>query len=290
MVATAPTTGGRHIIKKNGQAPVDEGAALAKLDELIGFARDELFLDANENNVVEKILDWSRGSVRQVKHLSQKVKAVECSDTILTWTLPCAPKNPVSINAINALARVARILAQKEAGYGSVKETVSVFASVTPEERLRTRIDEKITRIKNLGSNPKAGDDEDTVMDLMGYLALLVGIREGDTKDLQEPNTKDAPAATSHPMHTNGHKYLPAPDSAGLKKVEETITDTVKGMMGALNRGQPGISREAAQDVVQCKAAWEAAMNAGEPPEALMELRAKLDEAIKAQRVDDRLG
>ena len=61
-------------------------------------------------------------------------------------------------------------------GYGAIDKpkSVLVFApDVTPEYRVRTRIDEKLSRLRELGTN--GGDDEDTLLDLVGYLALLRG-------------------------------------------------------------------------------------------------------------------
>lgn len=77
--------------------------------------------------------------------------------------------------ALAFLSTVARTLVEKERGYGNVADHVKVFAHVSPEERIRTRIDEKLTRISRLGTAEES--DEDTLMDLVGYLALLAGLR-----------------------------------------------------------------------------------------------------------------
>jgi len=79
--------------------------------------------------------------------------------------------------ALVFLSDVMRTLAAKEAGYGDIRDHVAVFApNCTPEERIRTRLDEKLTRLQRLGTDTP---DEDTLRDLVGYLALLAGLRAG---------------------------------------------------------------------------------------------------------------
>ena len=64
---------------------------------------------------------------------------------------------------------LAEMLKAKNRAYGnSFADPVRIFSRVTPEEGLRIRIDDKLSRIARA---PDAG--EDTILDLVGYLILL---------------------------------------------------------------------------------------------------------------------
>lgn len=60
------------------------------------------------------------------------------------------------------------LLAKNEAYGNSALEPVRVFSSASPEEQLRVRIDDKLSRIVR---GRAAG--EDAILDLIGYLVLL---------------------------------------------------------------------------------------------------------------------
>lgn len=67
------------------------------------------------------------------------------------------------------------LLLAKNAKYGNSAITpCRIFSSASPEEQLLVRIDDKLSRIKNRSSS----EDEDVVMDLAGYLILLMVNRE----------------------------------------------------------------------------------------------------------------
>ena len=62
------------------------------------------------------------------------------------------------------------LLLSKNLKYGdSALKPVRIFSNESSTEQLRVRIDDKINRVMNNGLY----DDEDTVMDLAGYLILL---------------------------------------------------------------------------------------------------------------------
>ena len=64
---------------------------------------------------------------------------------------------------------IKQMLLQKNRAYGnSFADPVRIFSKATPEEGLRIRIDDKLSRIAR-------GNDagEDTILDLIGYLVLL---------------------------------------------------------------------------------------------------------------------
>lgn len=61
------------------------------------------------------------------------------------------------------------LLAKNEAYGNSALEPVRVFSTSDRVEQLRVRIDDKLSRLKSSLND----DNEDTVLDLMGYLVLL---------------------------------------------------------------------------------------------------------------------
>lgn len=61
------------------------------------------------------------------------------------------------------------VLLTKNRAYGnSAIDPVRVFSKASPVEQLRVRIDDKLSRI----ANGAEGGDEDTTLDLLGYLVL----------------------------------------------------------------------------------------------------------------------
>ena len=73
---------------------------------------------------------------------------------------------------------LAEMLKAKNRAYGnSFADPVRIFSRVSPEEGLRIRIDDKLSRIAR-------GNDagEDTILDLVGYLILLRVLHRADDK------------------------------------------------------------------------------------------------------------
>lgn len=69
--------------------------------------------------------------------------------------------------------RVKELLLAKNASYGdSATDPIRIFSKLEPEEGLRLRIDDKLSRMAR-------GNDagEDTTLDLIGYLILLRIVR-----------------------------------------------------------------------------------------------------------------
>lgn len=65
---------------------------------------------------------------------------------------------------------LADLLVQKNKKYGdSALNPVRVFSKATPIEQLKVRLDDKISRLKTQDIT----EDEDVVVDLLGYLVLL---------------------------------------------------------------------------------------------------------------------
>lgn len=70
------------------------------------------------------------------------------------------------------LTNVGEILVEKNKAYGnSALEPCRVFSKSSTIEQLLVRIDDKLSRIRTKGFG---SSDEDAVMDLIGYLVLLV--------------------------------------------------------------------------------------------------------------------
>ena len=64
---------------------------------------------------------------------------------------------------------VAELLILKNKAYGnSALEPVRIFSQTDTAEQLRVRLDDKLSRMKT-----GTVDEEDTIMDLLGYLVLL---------------------------------------------------------------------------------------------------------------------
>ena len=82
---------------------------------------------------------------------------------------------PTCKEAVRFLCRVAQLLLVKNERYGdSAAKPARVFSKVDPAEQLLVRIDDKLSRIQSSGY--ELATDEDTVADLVGYLALLRGV------------------------------------------------------------------------------------------------------------------
>ena len=88
----------------------------------------------------------------------------------------CSPASPTSEAVKRAhafLGRVAATLTEKNLRYGdSAANPLRIFSRAAVDEQLRVRIDDKLSRLAR--GAPK--DDEDVLLDLCGYLALLAAV------------------------------------------------------------------------------------------------------------------
>lgn len=83
---------------------------------------------------------------------------------------------------VAATNRVRQLLLEKNDAYGdSALSPLNIFSSASAEYGIRQRIDDKLKRIKNAGLNDAT---EDTLLDLAGYLILLIIARD-EGHDLQ---------------------------------------------------------------------------------------------------------
>lgn len=86
------------------------------------------------------------------------------------------PDGPTVVKAHAFLDSVKDLLSEKDRKYGSsIANPVRIFSKASTTEQLLVRIDDKLSRLRTMGTD--AQPDEDTIKDLVGYLAMLVGLR-----------------------------------------------------------------------------------------------------------------
>lgn len=70
-----------------------------------------------------------------------------------------------------ACARIEGLLVEKNRKYGdSALQPLRLFSSASTDEQLRVRIDDKLSRLRSID----IAEDEDVLLDLIGYLILLL--------------------------------------------------------------------------------------------------------------------
>ncbi len=70
---------------------------------------------------------------------------------------------------------ITKLLLKKNIAYGnSALEPLNVLSNATAEEQIRMHIDNKLTRLKN----QKEFENEDSLLDLTGYLILLIVLKK----------------------------------------------------------------------------------------------------------------
>ncbi len=104
-----------------------------------------------------------------------------------------------------ATNRVRELLLEKNDAYGdSALSPLNIFSSASAEYGIRQRIDDKLKRIKNAGLNDAT---EDTLLDLAGYLILLMIARdEGHNlqNNIRERQSRPDYSATSTTANQGG--------------------------------------------------------------------------------------
>ena len=79
---------------------------------------------------------------------------------------------PIAEGVDAVLREVRELLISKNEKYGNAAlSPIRVFSKADSEQGLCVRIDDKLSRIANKGFSPDT--DEDTLVDLIGYLVLL---------------------------------------------------------------------------------------------------------------------
>lgn len=81
-------------------------------------------------------------------------------------------EHPTIEEVIIVLDQVKELLRTKNAAYGdSALSPIRIFSKLKAADSIAVRIDDKLSRIRNVGIDDNT---EDSVMDLLGYLTLLV--------------------------------------------------------------------------------------------------------------------
>ena len=85
---------------------------------------------------------------------------------------------------IDKCEELKKLLLTKNKSYGdSALSPGGVFSRLDPMECIKSRIDDKLNRIKFKGVH---GDTEDSVIDLAGYLILLMIALDNESNDLKK--------------------------------------------------------------------------------------------------------
>ena len=113
--------------------------------------------------------------------------------TITCSKMKYIPQNETEEAIRSVCVEVTELLISKNRKYGnSALNPKRIFAKSDDVEQLCTRIDDKLSRIANLGWD---GDSEDAIKDLIGYLVLLkIKLKQRDGNDIRE-SVQDGQAA-----------------------------------------------------------------------------------------------
>lgn len=107
-------------------------------------------------------------------HYYEPIALKDMPDDVLSMFGELIGDSPQSAEILGVCLGVARFLMQKNKAYGdSALKPMRIFSKADPQEQLRVRIDDKLSR---LGRGSEAG--EDAVLDLLGYLVLLLVARD----------------------------------------------------------------------------------------------------------------
>ena len=83
--------------------------------------------------------------------------------------------NDIPSHISSVCDRIKDMLLEKNRKYGnSALEPMRVFSKADPIEQIKVRMDDKLSRIKSA----QGDEDEDVLMDLAGYIVLLMVARE----------------------------------------------------------------------------------------------------------------
>jgi len=104
---------------------------------------------------------------------------------------------------VAACNKIRELLLEKNDAYGdSALAPLHIFSQTSAEYGIRNRIDDKLKRIKNVGLDDRT---EDTLLDLVGYLVLLMIARDEKRNDLQDhlsegsaPHDNSGPGSTAY--------------------------------------------------------------------------------------------
>ena len=103
--------------------------------------------------------------------MSDTINHIEYNGTHITYT-GTLEEDPFGLELDAQITQIQELLLSKNKAYGnSALAPMRVFSKSDSVEQIKVRIDDKLSRIKQMGYG---GDpSEDTVLDLIGYLILL---------------------------------------------------------------------------------------------------------------------
>ena len=97
------------------------------------------------------------------------------------------------------------LLVRKNDAYGdSALEPLGVFSSANASTGIKIRLDDKLKRIANAGL---VEDTEDTLIDIAGYIILLMIAKDNESNNIQKRIRKGGPTS-----HTAGNCTLAYPE------------------------------------------------------------------------------
>lgn len=92
---------------------------------------------------------------------------------------------PSGVEIITECLSIADLLVKKNSKYGnSALDPVRIFSQADATEQIKVRIDDKLKRLQN----DHESEDEDIVLDLIGYLILLRIAQTKKFKPLEYPD------------------------------------------------------------------------------------------------------
>jgi hypothetical protein len=93
------------------------------------------------------------------------------------WELESPGRTGTALKITKVLDRIEELLLEKNRKYGdSALNPIRIFSSADALEQLKVRMDDKLSRVKNA----QLDEDEEVVLDLIGYLILYLAALEGD--------------------------------------------------------------------------------------------------------------
>ena len=88
---------------------------------------------------------------------------------------------------LNQVKEIGKFLIDKNRKYGnSAIQPTRIFSKASDEEQIMVRLDDKLSRLQS----GQCDDDEDVILDIIGYLILLITIRAIKAK-INETNNQE---------------------------------------------------------------------------------------------------
>lgn len=101
----------------------------------------------------------------------------------------------------NKCLQLKELLLEKNNAYGnSALDPLGVFSSCNASEGIKIRLDDKLKRIANAGL---VEDTEDTLIDIAGYIILLMIAKDNESNNIQKRIREGSTAS-----HTAGDRAL----------------------------------------------------------------------------------